>query len=103
MCVFQGIFLGNFNSKSDIGKIKKVVSKLVGVDLVDYHRGILFVLGSVDSMVVEAYVRELEKTVETITVDYNVELPKRYHMKVFIHRLRSLAAKYSMNRNSYVD
>lgn len=83
VCVIQGIWLGLYNSKSDILKIKVMVSMLKGVEDVYYYMNTrkLYVLGCVDSMVVKTFVMKYDKTVEIINVNYNVKrIPKRYHM-----------------------
>ncbi|KAK9073260.1 hypothetical protein SSX86_007584 [Deinandra increscens subsp. villosa] len=81
--VYKGIWLGLFNSKSDIPKIKNVVSMLVGVEDVYYFIQVrqLYVLGCVDSKAVETCVREYDKTIKLLMVNYNAKrIRKRYHM-----------------------
>ncbi|KAK1437415.1 hypothetical protein QVD17_03206 [Tagetes erecta] len=83
--LYKKIWLGYFNCESDIPKIKKAVSRLVGVDCVHYYieRKKLFVMGDVDAMAVETCVREFEKTVKIVQVYYVVQrLLKRSGKKI---------------------
>ncbi|KAK9057143.1 hypothetical protein SSX86_024510 [Deinandra increscens subsp. villosa] len=92
--LFKGITLGySINSKSNnIRKIKKVVSSLVGVDFVHYNieEKALYVLGHVDSMAVEARVREFDKVVKITSVDYNVNPSLKWKWRFFIYMNRLL-------------
>ncbi|KAK1437417.1 hypothetical protein QVD17_03208 [Tagetes erecta] len=81
--LYKGIWLGLYNSKSDMFKIKVMVSMLMGVEDVYYYIKTrkLYVLGCVDSMAVKNFVMKYDKTVEIINVNYNVKrIAKRYHM-----------------------
>ncbi|KAJ0605452.1 putative TIR domain, P-loop containing nucleoside triphosphate hydrolase [Helianthus annuus] len=70
--------LGYFNSESNIPKIQKAVSRLLGVDYVWYNEDEkrLFVYGYVDSMEVEMCAREFEKNAKIVYVDYGIIHPE---------------------------
>ncbi|KAK1408097.1 hypothetical protein QVD17_39730 [Tagetes erecta] len=73
--LFKHIWLGYFNSESDIRKIEQVVYRLVGVEYVyyDIEKKTLAVGGGVDSVTVETCVREFEKTVTILHVSYDAK------------------------------
>ncbi|KAM0005124.1 putative P-loop containing nucleoside triphosphate hydrolase, leucine-rich repeat domain superfamily [Helianthus debilis subsp. tardiflorus] len=86
--LYKRIFLGYFNSESNICKIRKAVSKLMGVDCVLYvtDEKMMYVLGSVDSLSVETCVKEFEKTVRVIYVDYNAKRKFEHNFYIFVIR-----------------
>ncbi|KAK1437416.1 hypothetical protein QVD17_03207 [Tagetes erecta] len=88
--LYKRLRLGFFDKECDRREIMKAVSRLVGVDFVRFYQSslytdkkILFVLGAVDSMMVESCVRELENTIRIINVNYKVDrLRELYHRNI---------------------
>ncbi|KAI3742254.1 hypothetical protein L1987_59934 [Smallanthus sonchifolius] len=67
------IVLGvSFNSEEEVKEIKKMVSSLVGVEVVKTHveTGRLMVTGLVDPETLANRVREFDKVVQILSVDY---------------------------------
>lgn len=62
----------SFKSEDEVKEIKKMVSSLVGVEIVstNIQTGRLMVAGLVDPETLANHVREFDKMVEILSVDY---------------------------------
>lgn len=122
VCIFQMIWLGYFNKEGDTSNIRKAISRLEGVDFVCSTRNFLqtnsnnlYVLGHVDSLTVEACLREFEKTVLIEDVNYKVnrllklyfkeirgKIPKELH-SLIVRTVTRLSIRSSEGNPQYIS